>query len=195
VSTELAFIGAWEPMSAQECGQVIGLASAIDNRIPQPSAEMLTVWYAVLRRVPYEAAEHALTEWYASERYRETRDSISPADIAGWWRDRRRHAEVDRPAEPFDAERIHRGVDLAFAELARRKAIRSGVDPDTAMDVADSEAQSRRLLRSVRCPWEPCQAGLGRPCTRHGGVELAGDRVHDSRRQLVRHGGVSSPPG
>lgn len=150
---ELALREDLVPMTAQECAQVIGLAAATDPRIPQPSPEMLTVWYGILKRVPYEAAEHALADWYGSERYRETRDSISPADIAGWWRDRRRHVEADRVTPPFDAERIRRGVDLVAAACAVAK----GLDPD----VADGEVSWRRQVLAEPCPWEPCHASAG----------------------------------
>lgn len=172
-------------MSAQECAQVIGLAAATDPRIPQPSHEMVRVWWAILRRVPYEAAQEALADWYGSERYRETRESISPADIAGWWRDRRRHAETQREAPPLDPELIRSGVDRVFAALAEKRALAAGVDPETAVDVADSEAQSRRLVRSVVCPWPPCRADVGKPCVGPKGLPLRGDAVHDSRRQLA----------
>lgn len=171
MSNELVDVESWEPMTSQECAQVIGLAAAADNRIPQPSEEMLAVWYAILRRVPYEAAHHALAEWYGSERYRETRDSISPADIAGWWRDRRRHAEAHREVPEFDAERVHRGVDLAVAALARRKAISAGLDPDDAADVAEGEAAWRRRVQAERCEW--CRAESGKAVRVWAGRETA----------------------
>jgi hypothetical protein len=181
---ELA-VESWVPMDAQQCAQVIGLAAAADPRIPQPSEEMLRVWFAILQRVPYEAAHHALAEWYGSERYRETRDSISPADIAGWWRDRRRHAEQHRERPEFDAERVHRGVDLAFAELARKKAIGSGLDPDDAADLAEGETAWRRQVLAVRCEW--CRAAPGMPCmSGPGGRPLVKRLAHDSREVAAR---------
>lgn len=176
-----------EPMTAQECAQVIGMAAATDPRIPQPSQEMLRVWYAILRRVPYEAAQHALADWYGSERHRVTRESIAPSDIAGWWRDQRRHVEQHREVPPVNLELIRSGVDRVFAALAEKRAIAAGLDRETAVDVADSEAQSRRLMRSVRCPWPDCRADAGKPCTSTRGP-LSLDRVHDSRRQLALDG-------
>jgi hypothetical protein len=192
VSTELAALEAWEPMTAQECAQLIGVAAAADNRVPQPSPEMLKVWWAILRRVPAEAGLQAIADWYGSERYRESRESITPADIAGWWRDRRRHAEERREAPPVDVELIRSGVDRVFAALAARKALAAGLDAETAVDVADSEAQSRRLMRSVPCPWEPCRAPVTRPCVGPRGVPLSGDQVHDLRRQSALDTAASS---
>lgn len=176
--TEVVVMDTWEPMSAQECAQLIGIAAATDPRIPQPSPEMLRVWYAILARVPYEAGQLAVAEWYGSERYQETRESISPADIRGWWRDRRRHAEANRPRPQFDADRVHRGVDLVLAALAEAK----GLDPDSA----EGETAWRRLVLSVSCEWEACRAAAGSLCTGPGGKPLTRRLAHDCREVAAR---------
>ncbi|GAB3471790.1 zinc finger domain-containing protein [Actinophytocola sediminis] len=104
----------------------------------------------------------------------------------------RRTGYVPMRAPHGDLERITAGVDRVVAVLARRRAIAAGMDPGTAVDVADSEAQERRLVRSVPCPWGPCRAQVGRPCTRLGGVPLRGDRVHDLRKQAALGAGSFS---
>ena len=184
-----------EPMSAQECAQLLGMAAAVDPKVAGADPIVLRVWFAELRRVPFRVAQEAVLDWYRSERYRETRDSVSPADIVGWWRDRRRHAEESRELLPVVPERIRSGIDRVFAALAERKALAAGLDPETAVDVADSEAQSRRLMQSVRCPWEPCAAQPGRPCTGSKGLPLSRGAVHDSRKLVaLDEAGFSSAP-
>ncbi|HEU5475676.1 MAG TPA: hypothetical protein VFV67_33975 [Actinophytocola sp.] len=178
-----------EPMTAQQCAQVLGMAAATDQRMPQPDEVVLRMWWAMLQRVPFWAAQQAIVEWYRSERYRETRDSISPADIAGWWRDRRRHeqlAEARRPAGEFDPDRIHRGVDAVVAALASSK----GLDPDAA----EGEAGWRRAVLAEPCEWQPCGARPGAPCTGPGGRPLVKRLAHECREVRARKAaGVSTP--
>lgn len=78
----------------------------------------------------------------------------------------------------FDADLIHDGVDRVFAAIAEAKAVKSGVDPLDAADVAEGETAVRRLVLSVRCPH--CKAATNRPCVR------VGSRM-DSRGELGRY--------
>lgn len=187
----------FEPMTGQDVAQLIGMAAAVDSRMPQPDPHMLGMWLAAMSRVPLAAGRQAVLDWYRSERFRETRESITPADIAGWWRDRRRHMDAEearRAQAPLDPELIRTGIDRVFAALAERRAISAGLDPETAIDVADSEAQSRRLMRSVPCPWPPCRAAETKPCVGPKGVPLRNEQVHDGRRQAVLNSATISHP-
>jgi hypothetical protein len=93
------------------------------------------------------------------------------------------HDDYRRP--PFNPDRIRRGVDLCNAALAKAKAIREGVDPDDAADIAEGEAAVRRTVLAERCPH--CNAPEGEPCVPRGtrGGELRGG-YHDSRTQRAQ---------
>lgn len=94
------------------------------------------------------------------------------------------HDDYRRPS--FNAERIRRGVDLCNAALAKARAIREGVDPDDAADIAEGEAAVRRAILANRCP--ACNAPELQPCVVRGttGRELTG--YHDSRIQVAHAG-------
>jgi hypothetical protein len=164
-----------------EVGRLLTAAKVLDPKMPEPDEHdfVLRLWTNALHDVPFEPAEQALTEYYRSSAYRESRDPISPADIVGWWRDRRRYAAVDRDRPPVKPEQITAGVDRVMTELARRKAIASGEDPDTALEIAEGNAGARRMVRSVRCTH--CGAQPGQPCTGPRGVPLTKTEAHDSR--------------
>ena len=89
------------------------------------------------------------------------------------------HDEYRRPL--FNPNRIRRGVDLCNAALAKARAIRDGVDPDDAADIAEGEAFVRRAILANRCP--ACNAPELQPCVVRGttGRDLGG--YHDSRTQ------------
>ena len=81
------------------------------------------------------------------------------------------HETYRRP--PFSPDRIRAGVDRCVAALAEAKARRQGVDPYDAMDAAEAEAGSRRLIRSKRC--RHCRATPDRPCVNPAtGLEMGG---------------------
>lgn len=172
-------------MNEIEVGRLLTAAKVLDPKMPEPDEHgfVLRLWTNALHDVPFEPAEKALTEYYRSSLYRESRDPISPADIVGWWRDRRRYAAVDRDRPPVNPEAIAAGVDHAMAELAARKAIRAGEDPSTALEIAEGDAGARRALRSVACPH--CRARPGQPCTGPRGNALTKTEAHDSRIQAA----------
>jgi hypothetical protein len=90
------------------------------------------------------------------------------------------------PRPKMDPELLRNGVDRVFAALAGRKAIRNGVDPEDAADVAEGEAGARRQIRSVVCPH--CKAGVGQPCVRFGRQEAERRPIegyHPSRSDLA----------
>ncbi|ALG07638.1 hypothetical protein [Kibdelosporangium phytohabitans] len=182
-------------MTIEEAAQLLVMAKVLDSRFVEPDDDgfVLRLWSRALEDVPMSAAETALGEYYRSARYRESRDSIMPADIVQWYRDQRRYPPATRQRPEFNPERIHAGVDRVFAALAARKAIGAGEDPDLAQDIADGETARRRLMHAVRCEWPPCRAGEGKPCTGPRGLPLSGGRVHDVREQAALAASGSSP--
>jgi hypothetical protein len=172
-------------MNEIETARLLTAAKVLDSRFVEPDdgGFVIRLWHRSLDDVPMEAAEEALRDYYRSSQYRETRDSISPADIVQWWRDRRRYAAVDRDRPPVDPATITAGVDRAVAELAATKAIRAGEDPGTALEIAEGDAGARRALRSVACPH--CRARPGEPCTGPRGTPLVKTEAHDSRIQAA----------
>lgn len=171
-------------MNELETSQLLTAAKVLDPRFVEPDDDgfVLRLWHRSLDDVPMEAAEEALREYYRSPQYRETRDSISPADIVQWHKDRRRYAyEIER--KPVVPEQIHAGVDRVFAALAERKALAAGEDPDMALDIAEGETAVRREYRARKCGH--CGAEPGQPCVDHRGRPLTKSPAHDSRMAAV----------
>lgn len=171
-------------MNEIEVGELLTAANALDRKMPKPDETgfVLRLWSKALSDVPVDAGEEALQEYYRSARYRETRAPISPADIVQWHKDRRRYQhEIDRT--PVNPDQIHAGVDRVFEELAKRKAIAAGEDPDMAGDVADGETAVRRDYRADRC--DHCGASSGTPCVDHRGRPLTKSPAHDCRMRAV----------
>lgn len=165
-------------MNRAEVSQLLAAAGAVDPKAPQPGELVLRIWTSMLADIPMAAAERAVVAWY-----RANRETIQPADIVNWYRDRRRYEMEQRELPPADPEVITAGVDRAIAALAQRKAIKAGEDPSAALEIAEGDAGARRLLRSVACPH--CRARPGQPCTGPRGVPLTKTEVHDSRAQLA----------
>jgi hypothetical protein len=161
-----------------EVSQLLAAAGAVDPKAPQPGELVLRIWTAMLVDIPMAAAERAVVDWY-----RTNRETIQPADIVNWYRDRRRYEMEQRELPPADPEVITAGVDRAISALAQRKAIRAGEDPGAALEVAEGDAGARRSLRSVACPH--CRARPGQPCTGPRGEPLTKTVAHDSRVQLA----------
>ncbi|PXY20343.1 hypothetical protein BAY59_31390 [Prauserella coralliicola] len=157
-------------MTREEVAQLLAAAATIDPRAPQPGELVLRIWTGMLADVPMKAAERAL--W---AHYRQTRETIQPADIVNWWREQRRHAPEERERPPFDPELIHRGVDRVMAALAARKGLE--------LEAAESEAGARRLLRSVECPH--CKASIGQPCVSYDGRPLTKRPAHPAREDAA----------
>ena len=162
-------------MNAQELARLLGVAATVDPRFPGLEPETLKVWLKFVKDIPFEVAADTMGEHYGR-----TEDTITPAVlVAGWkrWRagvEDRRTLERSRPE--FDAERIHRGVDLVVAALAEAKGLPA--------DVAEGETSWRRLVLSVACEW--CRAAAGSPCTGSGGKPLVKRLAHDSREVAAR---------
>jgi hypothetical protein len=180
-------------MNEADAGRFLAMAAVLDSKMPRPDAKGFVrgVWARQLAEIPFDAAEKAMQAYYSSERYLTSREPISAADVVQWWNARRRPNERERngtaprralPRATFDPERIHDGVDRVFAELARLKAEKAGVDPVAAADEAEGEVAYRRQVLTVDCPH--CRAGAGRACVRVGrkeGTRVELSRYHPSR--------------
>ena len=175
-------------MNEIEAGRMLLMAISLDPKMPQPddAGFIRKTWATTLWDVPAEAGQRAVIDYYRSDHYAQTRETISPADIVQWWNARRRPNEMERsgetaatrralPAPPVDPTRIAAGVTLTRTALSVAK----DVDPD----VAEGDAEARRLVRSVACPH--CQARPGLPCTGPRGNPLTKVEAHDSRVQAA----------
>lgn len=154
-------------MNRQEVTELLASAAAVDQYAPQPGELVLRIWESLLADIPAEAAEKALVA-----HYRETSKTITPADIAGWFRNRRRYASPTRKAPPADPETIRTGVDRVFTALAAKKAISAAERTGTEVDLVEVEqaveadVAARRSVRSVPC--RHCHAPAFEPCTSNG---------------------------
>lgn len=167
-------------MTREEVAQLLAAASTVDPRMSQPGELVLRMWTGMLENIPMQAAEQAL--WH---HYRHSRETIRPADIVEWHRERRRHEPERRERPPFDPDKIHAGVDRAIAALAERKAIAAGTDPGEAADIAEGEAGARRMVLSVPCTWPPCKAAVGSPCVGPDGSPLKKAAAHECREKAA----------
>jgi hypothetical protein len=165
-------------MNRAEVSQLLAAAGAVDPKAPQPGELVLRIWTTMLADIPMAAAERAVVDWYRSNR-----ETIQPADIVNWYRDRRRYEAEQRELPPVNPAAITAGVDRAVAALAAKKAIKAGEDPGTALEIAEGEAGARRAVRSVPCPH--CLARPGQPCTGPRGTPLTKAEAHDSRIQAA----------
>ena len=168
-------------MNEIEVGRLLTAAKILDSKMPEPDEQglVLQLWVSSLHDIPNAVAEEAMTEYYRSARYRESRDPLSPADIVQFYRDRRRYTTDPRDRVEFNADRIHAGVDKAIAALAGRKAIAAGADAAEAADEAEGESALRRAIRSVTCPY--CHADAGMPCVGSNGQPLMKTPAHPAR--------------
>lgn len=168
-------------MNEIEVGRLLTAAKILDPKMPEPDEQgfVLKLWARSLHDIPSAVAEEAMTEYYRSARYRESRDPLSPADIVQFHRDRRRYTTDPRDRAEFNADRIHTGVDKAIAALAGRKAIAAGADAVEAADEAEGESALRRSIRSVPCPY--CLADAGMPCVGANGQPLMKTPAHPAR--------------
>jgi hypothetical protein len=163
-------------MNRTDVAAMLGAASAVDPKLPQPDPDVLTMWTAILDDVPAAVAADAVRE-----HYRRHGETIMPADIVEHWRTVRRDA----------AERQH---NTAIRARARRlddtglHAIRSGITRVTAAFAtargtdpahAEGEADARRAYLAVPCPY--CHAQPGNHCTGPGGRPLRKTPAHPGR--------------
>ncbi len=179
-------------MNEIEVGQVLAMAITLDPKMPEPDVDgfMRRMWTAALHDVPAELGQRAVVEYYRSDRYAQSRETISPADIVQWSNARRRPTERERsgeneatrrkaPRPPASPELIHAGVDRVFAAMHQARAIAGGEEPQMAVAIAEGEAVVRREFRSRPCPH--CRAREGDPCVDHRGKPLTKNPAHPAR--------------
>ncbi|MCA1195112.1 hypothetical protein [Saccharopolyspora sp. 6V] len=161
-------------MNRHDVQTILGAAAAIDPTIPAPSAVVLDMWVAMLDDIPADHGRAAVRDYYRSPTYRETRRTITPADVVGHYRDPRKAAAERRHHEALAEQRAAIAAApapvVSLAErYARLHAERTGEDPD----VAEADAAARRVHLAVPCPhckarpWVRCTGYNGHPMTRH----------------------------
>lgn len=160
-------------MTRDELAVLMGVASGVDRYFPAADDDVLDAWFELLADIPAAAAREAFRY-----HYRGSSETITPHDIANFWRARRQHPPVGAGARQ-NAEQIHAGVDRALAALAERMALDAGEDAETAQAIAEGETAVRRSFRSVACPH--CQAEVGRPCVTPKGQPLTKSPAHPAR--------------
>ncbi|MEV5537437.1 replicative helicase loader/inhibitor [Saccharopolyspora shandongensis] len=170
-------------MNRSETAAILGVISAIDPKVPAPDEDVLDLWAGLLDDVPAGTAGEAVRAYYRSERYAQTRESISPGDLVGHWRrkrredaERRHNAQLRahhrrRPLDDRQLCTIRNGVDQVAATLA----ISKGADPEHA----EADAHARRAVLAVPCPY--CKARPGDQCLGPGGRPLTRQPAHPSR--------------
>ncbi|MGH3859189.1 zinc finger domain-containing protein [Actinokineospora sp.] len=165
-------------MNRAEVATLLGAASAVDPRIPQPDGDVLAMWAAILDDVPAEVGADAVRE-----HYRRHSETVMPADILDHWRTLRR-AEIERR---YQAE-IHEQAAARRLDDTRLRAIRDGVTRVTAAlavtrgvdpEYAEAEADVRRAWLAVTCGY--CHAQPGARCTGPGGRPLTKTAAHPIR--------------
>lgn len=165
-------------MNRGEVAALLGAASAVDARIPQPDPDVLTMWAGILDDVPADVAGAAVRE-----HYRHSSETVMPADIVAHWRTIRREAAERRHEAELRAHRTARQLDDAGLRAIRdgvtrvtaALAITRGVDPE----YAEAEADARRAYLRVPCPY--CRAQPGARCTGPGGKPLTKTPAHPAR--------------
>lgn len=188
-------------MNEIEVGQLLAMAITLDPKMPEPDEDgfMRRLWATMLHDVPRELGQRALVDYYRGDRYAQTREPISPADIVQWTLPRRRPTESERtglnraterkaPRAELDPQRIHDGVDLVLSQWQGQRAIRRGDDPEYAMEIAQGETAVRREFLSRPCTH--CGAAEGSPCVvpRRGSTpqQLTKSPAHPSRMSVAQ---------
>ncbi|WP_073846181.1 zinc finger domain-containing protein [Amycolatopsis sp. CB00013] len=162
-------------MNRTEVAALLGAASAVDPKVPQPDPDLLTMWAGILDDVPADVAGAAVRE-----HYRHNGETVMPADIVEYWRTVRRDAAEREHAAQLRARAAERPLDLrairdGVARVTAALAITRGVDPE----YAEAEVEARRAYLAVACTW--CKAQPGAPCTGPGGKPLTKQPAHDAR--------------
>lgn len=165
-------------MNRTEVAALLGAASAVDPKVPQPDPDVLTMWAGILDDVPADVAGAAIRE-----HYRHNGETVMPADIVEHWRKVRREAAEQRHNAELRAHSNARQLDEAglrairsgVARVTAALAVTRGVDPEYA------EAEARRAYLTVPCPYEPCRASPGNQCTGPGGRPLTKNPAHPAR--------------
>ncbi|WP_414936641.1 hypothetical protein [Amycolatopsis sp. cmx-11-51] len=162
-------------MNRTAVAALLGAASAVDPKVPQPDPDVLTMWAGILDDVPADIAGAAVRE-----HYRHNGETVMPADIVEYWRAVRRDAAERRHTAELRARAIERRPDLrairdGVARVTAALAITRGADPE----YAEAEVEARRTYLAVACAW--CKAQPGAPCTGPGGKPLSKKPAHDAR--------------
>ncbi len=152
-------------MNHDEMVDVLSVVAAATRRtIGRADVE---IWMGVCGDVPEDFARQAIRD--------HMRDNpgvwLEPGHIWQRWKAYRRD-ESGREV----ARGIH--ADEAIANQRRLKAIAEGVG--TGAPVA-RQRKTPDLELSVRCPWGPCRADVGRVCVGHDGKPLRKTKYHPSR--------------
>jgi hypothetical protein len=161
-----------------EVAALLGAASAVDPKVPQPDPDVLTMWAGILDGIPADIAGAAVRE-----HYHRTTETIMPADIVGHWRTVRREiAEQRHHAELRAHHQVHqldeaglRAIRSGIARVTAALAVTRGADPE----YAEAEADARRTYLAVPCPY--CKARSGARCTGPGGRALTKAPAHPAR--------------
>ncbi|SDD86243.1 zinc finger domain-containing protein [Actinokineospora iranica] len=161
-------------MNRQEVATLLGAASAVDPKVPQPDPDVLDMWAAILDDVPAEVGADAVRE-----HYRHHAETVMPADIVEHWRavrrdatERRHRAELTARARQLDENGL-RAIRDGITRVSAALAAARGIDPEHA------EADARRAFLAVPCPY--CRAQPGDRCTGPGGRPLTKTTAHPAR--------------
>lgn len=169
-------------MNEDEVRALLAVAMGYDNR--RPGDLNVAAWREASERGRWTLGEAVNA---AHEHYAVSSDFLMPAHITDRIRAERRHA-------PLPAER-----QIETAPPAEQERIRSAVAEIAAnLGWSMRGTHSRDPERRVRCPHEPCSAGIGRPCGRrivrqgaHQGEWRELDSYHPSRIEAAKTEGRS----
>lgn len=156
-------------MNRDEMIDVLSVVAAATRRtVGRADVE---IWMGICGDVPEAFARQAIRD--------HMRDSpgvwLEPGHIWQRWKAYRR----DESGREIAAE-IHSAE--AIASQRRLKAIAAGVNTDAP---AARKRKTPDLELSVRCPWMPCRADVGRACVGHDGKPLRKTKYHPSRTDLA----------
>ncbi len=170
-------------MKRTEIAAMFEQLSRIDPKVrANPDRDAIDAWHTILDDVPLEAAQEAVRDYYRSEKYQRSHDTITPGDIYGHYRTGRREQLEREHSAAVAADRAAiENPPVAFrslaAEFAAQKATAAGDDPSEAR----RDAESRQRVLAVPCPHPACRAGRGQQCTSFTGRPLQRGAGHPSR--------------
>jgi hypothetical protein len=158
-----------------EVATLLGAASAVDPKVPQPDPDVLTMWSGILGDVPADIAGAAVRD-----HYRHSSETVMPANIVEHWRTVRRDVAEHKHAAELRARsaeqrRYLSGIRDGVTRCVTALAITRGADPEHA----EAEVEARRAYLAVACSW--CKARPGALCTGPGGRPLTKQPAHDVR--------------
>jgi len=167
-------------VNRREVATLLGAASAVDPKVPQPDPDVLTMWAAILDDVPAKVAADAVRA-----HYRHHAGTIMPADIVEHWRiarrdaaERRQRAELTARPRRLDDTALH-AIRAGIARVTAALAAARGID----LTHAETDADARRTWLAVPCPY--CDARPNNRCAGPGGRPLARSPAHPARLDLA----------